>query len=100
MWDTAAGPFLAAAGLLVVAGVPKVADPLPLVRALRAAGMPVPRLLVRTTGGTPRLVRGAVLARWQAEGGSTGRYGFPVSDTTATGDGQLTCTFEGGTITA
>ena len=52
------------------------------------------------TGGTPRLVRGAVLARWQAEGGSTGRYGFPVSDTTATGDGQLTCTFEGGTITA
>jgi len=48
MWDTAAGPFLAAAGLLVVAGVPKVADPLPLVRALRAAGMPVPRLLVRT----------------------------------------------------
>lgn len=47
MWDVAAGPYLAAAGLLVVAGVPKVADPLPLVRALRAAGMPVPRLLVR-----------------------------------------------------
>lgn len=47
MWDVAAGPYLAAAGLLVVAGVPKVADPLPLVRALRAAGMPLPRLLVR-----------------------------------------------------
>ena len=47
MWDVAAGPFLAAAGLLVVAGVPKVVDPLPLVRALRAAGMPVGRHLVR-----------------------------------------------------
>jgi len=47
MWDLAAGPFLAAAALLVVAGVPKVVDPVPLVRALRAARMPVPRLLVR-----------------------------------------------------
>ncbi|HEY3534847.1 MAG TPA: MauE/DoxX family redox-associated membrane protein [Pedococcus sp.] len=47
MWDLAAGPFLAAAGLLVVAGLPKAADPLPLVRALRAAGMPAPRHLVR-----------------------------------------------------
>ncbi|SDP54490.1 hypothetical protein SAMN04489867_2863 [Pedococcus dokdonensis] len=47
MWDLAAGPFLAAAGLLVVAGVPKVLDPLPLVRALRAAGLPVHRQLVR-----------------------------------------------------
>jgi hypothetical protein len=47
MWDLAAGPFLAAAGLLVVAGVPKVLDPLPLVRALRAAGMPAGRLLLR-----------------------------------------------------
>jgi hypothetical protein len=47
MWDLAAGPFLAVAGLLVVAGVPKLVDPLPLVRALRAAGMPAGRLLVR-----------------------------------------------------
>lgn len=47
MWDLAAGPFLAAAGLLVVAGVPKIVDPLPLVRALRTAGMPAGRLLVR-----------------------------------------------------
>jgi hypothetical protein len=47
MWDLAAGPFLAAAGLLVVAGVPKVVDPLPLVRALRGAGVPVHRQLVR-----------------------------------------------------
>jgi hypothetical protein len=48
MWDLAAGPYLAAAGLLVVAGLPKLRDPLPLVRALRAAGMPAGRLLVRT----------------------------------------------------
>lgn len=47
MWDLAAGPFLAAAGLLVVAGVPKVVDPLQLVRAMRAAGLPVDRHLVR-----------------------------------------------------
>jgi hypothetical protein len=47
MWDLAAGPFLAAAGLLVVAGVPKIIDPLPLVRALRTAGMPAGRVLVR-----------------------------------------------------
>lgn len=47
MWDLAAGPFLAAAGLLVVAGVPKLADPLPLVRALRQSGMPGSRPLVR-----------------------------------------------------
>jgi hypothetical protein len=47
MWDLAAGPFLAAAGLLVVAGLPKLVDPLPLVRAVRAAGMPVGRHHVR-----------------------------------------------------
>jgi hypothetical protein len=47
MWDLAAGPFLAAAGLLVVAGVPKVVDPLPLVRALRGAGLPAHRQVVR-----------------------------------------------------
>ena len=47
MWNWVAGPFLASAGLLVLAGVPKVRDPLPLVRALRAAGMPAGRLLVR-----------------------------------------------------
>ena len=33
MWDLLAGPFLAAGGLLVVAGLPKLRDPLPLVRA-------------------------------------------------------------------
>jgi hypothetical protein len=47
MWDLAAGPYLAAAGLLVVAGVPKLSDPLPLVRALRQSGLPGSRSLVR-----------------------------------------------------
>lgn len=51
MWDALAGPFLAVAGLLVVAGIPKVVDPLPLVRAVRSAGIPlrpaVGSLLVR-----------------------------------------------------
>ena len=35
-----AGPFLAAAALLVVAGAIKVIDPAPLVRALRSLGLP------------------------------------------------------------
>jgi hypothetical protein len=47
MWDLLAGPFLATAGLLVAAGLPKVRDPLPLVRALRAAGLPGHRTAVR-----------------------------------------------------
>jgi Methylamine utilisation protein MauE len=51
MWDLIAGPFLASAGLLVAAGLPKVRDPLPLVRALRAAGAPVHRLAVRVFAG-------------------------------------------------
>lgn len=40
-------PFLASAGLLVLAGLPKVRNPLPLVRALRSVGLPTPRPLVR-----------------------------------------------------
>jgi uncharacterized protein with LGFP repeats len=52
------------------------------------------------TGGTPRRVYGAVLTAWKNAGGATGSYGFPVTDTTDTNDGRLTCTFEGGTITA
>ena len=47
MWDLLAGPFLAAGGLLVVAGLPKLRDPLPLVRALRTTGLPAPGPLVR-----------------------------------------------------
>jgi uncharacterized protein with LGFP repeats len=50
--------------------------------------------------GTARRVYGAVLAEWNAAGGATGTYGYPVGDTGPTGDGRLTCTFEGGTITA
>ena len=47
MWDLLTGPFLAAGGLLVVAGLPKLRDPLPLVRALRTTGLPASGLLVR-----------------------------------------------------
>ena len=42
-----AAPFLAASALLVGAGVPKIGDPMPLVRALRSAGLPARRTLVR-----------------------------------------------------
>lgn len=45
--DALAGPYLAAAALLVAAGGAKLLDPMPLVRALRSAGLPAPRLLVR-----------------------------------------------------
>lgn len=45
--DVLAGPYLAAAALLVVAGAAKVRDPLPLVRALRATGLRAPAPLVR-----------------------------------------------------
>jgi hypothetical protein len=40
-------PFLAASALLVGAGVPKLGDPMPLVRALRSTGLPASRSLVR-----------------------------------------------------
>jgi hypothetical protein len=40
-------PFLAASALLVGAGVPKLRDPMPLVRALRSTGLPADRSLVR-----------------------------------------------------
>jgi hypothetical protein len=47
MWHILAAPYLAAAALLVVAGVPKVADPMPLVRALRSTRLPAGGPLVR-----------------------------------------------------
>ena len=47
LWPALAGPYVAAAALLVLAGVPKVRDPMPLVRALRSAGWPSGRGLVR-----------------------------------------------------
>ena len=45
--DALAGPYLAAAALLVVAGGAKLLDPQPLVRALRSAGAPAPGWAVR-----------------------------------------------------
>ncbi|KRF28810.1 LGFP repeat-containing protein [Phycicoccus sp. Soil802] len=51
-------------------------------------------------GSPPRRVHGAVLTEWKSQGGATGSYGYPVTDTTQAGGGRLTCTFEGGTITA
>jgi hypothetical protein len=62
MWQIVAGPYLAAAALLVVAGVPKVADPMPLVRALRSTGLPAGRPLVRAIALGEVLVGAAALA--------------------------------------
>ena len=45
--DPLAGPYLASAALLVAAGVSKLRDPLPLVRALRSARLPASAPLVR-----------------------------------------------------
>ena len=62
MWDALAGPYLAAAGLLVLAGVPKVADPSPLVRALRSAGLtvrPAPGALLVRSFAVAEVVVGA-----------------------------------------
>jgi hypothetical protein len=42
-----AAPYLASAALLIAAGVPKLRDPLPLVRALRSAGLPAHATLGR-----------------------------------------------------
>ena len=56
MWGYLAGPFLAAAALLVVAGIPKLAEPMPLVRALRSAGLPASRTLVRVIAASEALL--------------------------------------------
>jgi hypothetical protein len=45
--DALAGPYLAAAVLLVLAGAQKARDPKPLVRALRSTGLRVPAAVVR-----------------------------------------------------
>lgn len=54
--DALAGPYLASAALLVAAGAAKLVDPLPLVRALRSAGLPLRQALAAP------LVRLAALA--------------------------------------
>ena len=55
--------------------------------------------LWRLGSGSARRVYGGVLSQWKAAGGATGKYGYPVTDTVSS-NGRLTCTFEGGTITA
>lgn len=63
VWTALAGPYLAAAGLLVLAGVPKLRDPMPLVRALRSAGWPSGRRLVRLVAGVEVVVGVAAVVR-------------------------------------
>ena len=54
--DALAGPYLASALLLVVAGAAKVRDPLPLVRALRSARLPAPVSGVRLLAAAEALL--------------------------------------------
>jgi hypothetical protein len=54
--DALAGPYLASAALLVAAGGAKLADPLPLVRALRSARLPAPVAAVRLAAAAEVLV--------------------------------------------
>src|SRR4051794_38178007 len=61
MDDVALAPFLAASGLLVLAGVPKLRDPMPLVRALRSVGLPGGRGLVRVAAAAEVVVGTAAL---------------------------------------
>lgn len=51
------------------------------------------------TGAEGHWVLGGLLDAWAAEGGASGPLGYPVSDTSSDGT-TLTCTFEGGTLTA
>ena len=57
--EALAGPFLASAALLVVAGAGKLRAPLPLARALRLAGLPVRARAVRA-GAALEVVIGSV----------------------------------------
>jgi hypothetical protein len=107
MWALLAGPFLAAGVLLVAAGVPKILDPMPLVRAVRQSGLPAGRTSIRllalaeTAVGlyaviTPSRVSGlltalaylvftAFVARALASGGVLGSCGcFGKADTPPT----------------
>jgi hypothetical protein len=66
MGSAAICPFLAAAVLLVLAGLPKLRDPLPLVRALRSVPVTAAlarRPLVRLLAGAEVLLGVAALAR-------------------------------------
>jgi hypothetical protein len=69
--DALAGPYLASAALLVVAGGAKLLDPLPLVRALRSVGLPAPQTLVRAVAAAELAVGLLAIgtgARWAAIG--------------------------------
>lgn len=63
LWAAVAGPYAAACLLLVAAGAPKVADPMPLIRALRSAGLASPRALVRVVAGAEVGLGAAALLR-------------------------------------
>ena len=56
-----AGPFLASALLLVVAGAGKLRDPMPLVRALRSARLPSAVALVRAAAAAEVVVGAAAV---------------------------------------
>lgn len=58
MGELLAGPYLAACGLLIAAGLPKLRDPLPLVRALRSVGLPIGRT-IGLASATTRLIAAA-----------------------------------------
>ena len=60
--DALAGPYLASALLLVVAGAAKVRDPLPLVRALRSARLPAPVAGVRLLAAAEAALGAAAVA--------------------------------------
>jgi hypothetical protein len=65
--DALLAPYWAAALLLLLAGLPKIRDPLPLVRALRSVRLPASRLAVRALAaaevvtGTAALTTGSRL---------------------------------------
>lgn len=61
-WGVLAVPYVAAAVLLVLAGVPKVRDPGDLVRAVRSVGLPLGRGVVRAFAVAEVVVGVAALA--------------------------------------
>jgi hypothetical protein len=63
MWSVVGGPFLAASALLVLAGAPKLRDPMPLVRALRSARLRASRGLVRALAVAEVVVGASALVR-------------------------------------
>lgn len=69
--DALTGPYLAAAALLVAAGGAKLIDPLPLVRALRSAGLPASGPLVRV-GAAAELLLGLLAAATGARPAAAG----------------------------